>query len=279
MYVQSLINLCCSSNPTVVDNGVLNINPRGVHIPTELVTMVVHNLRYNIKTLSHLSTVCKDWFALVTPILWKHADPENLASFVQCHNRRKEYALFIRNIHFWSCEKFWIDSASSRPTFSGLQSLELHDTALRDNGAQELIPYLPTSLRRLVVYHETSDPVSQPETNNDDIWLAHIAASCPGLSHLHLDLEFCASPHVLNDLFASCQQLQELTFTNLVDAVLSITSIRAIFALPMLEVLDFPLPLTLKMVSDLTSRPKTLPAIRELTVRFSEGAGYAPGPY
>jgi hypothetical protein len=117
----------------------------------------------------------------------------------------------------------------------------------------------------------------KPKTNVDDVWLAHIAASCPRLSHLYLDLELCASPRVLDTLFASYQQLQELTLTNLVDKVLSMTTIRAIFALPMLEVLDFPVPLTLMMVSDLTSHPKTLPTIRELIVRFSEGAGHAPG--
>jgi len=130
--------------------------------------MILHHLRHDPKSLSRLLRVHKKWFFLLVSHLWLHGDPEHLqASYVKTHKRRTLYASSIRSIHFWSHEKFWNGLISCRPVFSNIRSLELFDTALRMNPAQDLVPFLSATLERLVIYADGSYTLNKPEQGSD----------------------------------------------------------------------------------------------------------------
>lgn len=140
--------------------------------------MITHHLRDDPKTLSRLLRVRKKWFILLASRLWLHGDPSYLqATLVKSHRRRTLYASFIRDIHFWSHEKFWSGLNSCRPVFSNIRSLELFDTALRMNPAQDLVPFLSAALQRLVIYSDESYSPERPEEGADTPWLTHTAAT------------------------------------------------------------------------------------------------------
>jgi hypothetical protein len=191
--------------------------------------MIFQESRHDRKTLFCLSRVCKHWFAIVTSILWQDADPDQLARFVKSHERRQIYAMHIRNVHFWAHETFWGGSVSGRPIFTAIQTLELSVTALRDNGGENVVPFLLPSLKRLVLYDDGNRPASNVDLKLDDHWLVHITTSCLALRQLNITPAVSVSPHVLTNLLQSCRHLRELKLSELVSPAIELPTLEAIF--------------------------------------------------
>lgn len=263
---------CYSSTVSIV-----NINPPRRELPNELVEMIVHHLCNDPRSISRLLRVRKKLFFLLASRLWLHGDPEHLqASCVKTHKRRTLYASFIRSIHFWSHEKFWNGSISYRPVFSNIRSLELFDTALRMNPAQDLVPFLSSTLERLAIYSDGSYTPNKPEQGADALWLKHATLDCRVLKEVYFEFEPATSHDTLIEFFRGAQHLTKLTLSDSVNPVLSNTLIKVFMSLPKLEVLELNYPITLAMVTQIKGALPILPRIRELSLTFSERAGTAP---
>ena len=190
------------------------------------------------------------------------------------------YAKFIKKAHLWTHESLSSGDSMITPIFSGLETLELHDTSLLSGTAGAIIPYLNAPPRNMTIWTEDESQVTEPTANSrDNIWLKHVAATCSKLESLTFELLLDADPGGMVRLFKSMPQLKSLQLGEKMNRALDDAALLEILTLPHLETLSLQYEISHNIIHVLESRSDKhpiLPSIQRLDACLLDGAGSAP---